>query len=198
MRPRTPELLLVFYIFLPMRSPLVAPVLLCQIKAIHAARKAEEKLIQDLDLDNDTDQALRGFLGSFWLNPDNAMAYAYLAMLAPHLGLFNQPMIEIRRKIAKKKLEYSKHAVDQSILNQIKIDEVEEAIVNGKLIEENFTPKGSSSYLICGLTEAGRPLHIKCSDYTRPLIKIISVYEPDSERWDEDFTIRRTNNNDER
>lgn len=195
MRPRTPELLLLFFIFLPGKTYLVAQVLLCQIKAIHAARQAEEKLVQDLD--NDTDEAFREFLVSFWLNSGNTTAYAYLGLLAPHLGLFNHPIIEIRRKIAKNEFEYSKHAVDQSILNQIRANEIEESITNWQLIEEYSKDEHSSSYLICGLTRTERPIHIKCSDYTRPLIKIISVYEPDSERWDNNFTTRKSHSNDE-
>ena len=80
------------------RSPLIAQMILCQIKSICIAQQAEKKL--DQDLDNDTDQALRDFLVSFWLNPGNAAAYAYLGLLAPYLGLFRYPIIEIHRKIA--------------------------------------------------------------------------------------------------
>lgn len=87
MKFRIPELLLIFYIFLPVRNALVAQVLLCQVRSIHSARQAEKKL--DLDLDNDTDEALREFLVSFWFNPNNALAYAYLWLIAPDLGLFN-------------------------------------------------------------------------------------------------------------
>jgi hypothetical protein len=179
---------------LPVKSPLVAQVLLCQIKAIHVARQAEKML--DQDLDNDTDKALRGFLGSFWFNP-NAAAYAYLGLLAPHLGLFSHPIIEIRRKIASNKFEYSKLALDQSILNQIRANEIEEAIANGKLIEEYSNDKHGSSYLICGLTQTERPIHVKSSYHTRPFIKIIAVYEPDSEQWDDNFIMRRNDNNGE-
>ncbi|AFY76720.1 hypothetical protein Ple7327_1328 [Pleurocapsa sp. PCC 7327] len=67
MKPKIPELLLVLYLFLPIKSALVAQILLCQIRAIHIARQAEKKL--DLELDNDTDEALREFLVAFWFNP---------------------------------------------------------------------------------------------------------------------------------
>jgi hypothetical protein len=200
MKPRIPELLLIFYIVLPIKaevsySALVAQVLLCQIRAIRTARQAEKKL--DLDLDNDTDKALREFLVSFWFDPGNAAAYAYLGLLAPHLGLFNHPVLEIRRQVASNKFEFSKHAVDQSIMHQIRANEIEEAIANGQLIEDYSNDKQNSSYLIYGLTQAQRPIHVKCSYPTRPFLKIIAVYEPDPEQWDDNFTMRRSDSNDE-
>jgi hypothetical protein len=195
MKPRIPELLLILYIFLPKQSALIGQVLLSQIRAIHIARQAERKL--DLDLENETDEALREFLVSFWFSPSNALACAYLGLLAPYLGLFNYPVIEIRRKVATNKFEFSKRAVDYSIIYQIRTDEIEEAAINGQLIEDYSNNKHNLSYLICGFTQADRPVHIKCSYYTRPFIKIIAVYEPDSEQWDDNFTMRVSNSNDE-
>ncbi len=176
MKLGNPELLLFFYILLPMDNA-VAQVLLCQIRSIYTARQAENKL--DLDLDNDTDEALREFLVSFWLNPGNAATYAYLGLLAPHLGLFNHPIMEIRRLVANNKFEFSKHAVDQSIIYQIRVNEMAEAIANGQLIEEFFNDKHDSSYLICGLTQDQRLIYIKCRYITQPFMRIIAMYEPD-------------------
>ena len=39
------------------------------------------------------------------------------------------------------------------------------------------------SCLVLGYTEAGRPLHVQCSYPSRPLIKIITLYEPDPNVW---------------
>jgi Domain of unknown function (DUF4258) len=193
MKPRIPELLLILYILLPMKSALITQVLLCQIRAIHTARQAEKKL--DLDLENDTDEALRDFLVSFWVSPSNALAYAYIGLLSPYLGLFNHPVIEIRRKVVNRKFEFSKHAVDHSIIHQICTNDIEEAVTNGHLIADYSNNKHNSSYLICGLTQAERPVHIKCGYHTRPFIKIIAVYEPDSELWNDNFTMRVRNSN---
>ncbi len=146
----------------------------------------------DVDLDNDTDEALREFLVSLWFDPGNTTAYAYLGLLAPDLGLFNHPVMEIRRNVASDKFEFSKHAVDQSIMHQIQVNEIEEAIANGQLIEDYSNNKYNSSYLICGFTQSQRPIHIKCSYPNRPLIKIIAIYEPDPERWSENFSIRKS------
>ena len=42
---------------------------------------------------------------------------------------------EIRRKIAEGQFEFSKHAVDQSILRKIRVQEIREAIAIGQVIE---------------------------------------------------------------
>ena len=192
MKLRSPELLLIFYFLFPMKSPLVAQALLCQIKAIHAARQAEKLL--DLDLDKDTDEAFREFLASFWFNSRNSSANAYLCLIAPYLGLVNHPVMGIRRKIANNKFEFSKQAVDQSVRHQIQVSEIEAVMTNGQLIEDYSDEQQNSSYLIGGFTQAQRPIHVKCSGAIRPLIKIIAVYEPDSERWSDNFSMRRRDN----
>jgi len=101
-------------------------------------------------------------------------------------------MIEqIRTKIQAGQFEFSKHAVDQSILRQISVQELREAIANGEIIEDYPEDKYGPSCLILGYTQAGRPLHIQCSYPSRPLIKIITLYEPDPVHW-LDFRVRRT------
>ena len=101
-------------------------------------------------------------------------------------------MIEqIRIKIQAGQFEFSRHAVDQSILRQISVQELREAIANGEIIEDYPEDKYGPSCLILGFTQAGRPLHIQCSYPSRPLVKIITLYEPDPVRWI-DFRVRRT------
>ena len=104
--------------------------------------------------------------------------------------------VEIRRKFAEEQFEFSKHAVDQSILRQIRVQEIREAIANGRVIEDYPEDKYGPSCLICGLTQAQRPVHVQCSYPSRSLIKIITVYEPDPQRWNDDFTQRRFSNDD--
>ena len=66
---------------------------------------------------------------------------------------------DIRKKIALRQYEFSKHAVDQ-------------AIIRGFIIE-------------------GRPLHVQCSYPSHPLVKIVTVYEPDPNLW-LGFRLRKT------
>ena len=178
MKLRNPVVLLFLWLIFPVGLGhsrfLVAQVLLCQIRAIHVARQAEKKL--DLDSNNNTDKALRKFLLSFWFDPGNTTAYAYLGLLAPDLGLFSHPIIEIRRKVASNKFEFSKHSVNQSIMNQIGTNEIKEVIANGELIEEYSEAEYNSNYIIYGFTQTKRLIHIKCRH--QQLVKIIAVYEP--------------------
>jgi len=93
-------------------------------------------------------------------------------------------MIEqIHAKIQAGQFEFSKHAVDQSILRQISVHELQEAIANGEIIEGYPDDKYGPSCLVLGFTEAGRPLHIQCSYPSRLLVKIITLYEPDPTEW---------------
>jgi len=91
---------------------------------------------------------------------------------------------EIRRKILRRQYEFSRHAVDQSIIRDIAVGELEEAISNrSEVIEDYPDDKYGPSCLILGYTKAGRPLHLQCSYPSRSLIKIITVYEPDPDLW---------------
>ncbi len=100
-------------------------------------------------------------------------------------------MIEqIREKVAKKEFEFTRHAVDQSILRRISVQELLEAIKVGEIIEDYPSDKYGPSCLILGRTLAGRPLHIQCSYPTRPMVKIVTLYEPDADQWI-NFKVRR-------
>ncbi|MBW4495976.1 MAG: DUF4258 domain-containing protein [Oscillatoria princeps RMCB-10] len=98
---------------------------------------------------------------------------------------------EIRDKLEAGLYEFSKHSVDQSILRKITVGEIREAIVSGEIIEYYPHDKYGPSCLILGYTLAKRPLHIQCSYPSRPLVKIITLYEPDPNQW-LDFKTRKT------
>jgi hypothetical protein len=98
---------------------------------------------------------------------------------------------EIRRRVAAGEFEFSQHAVDQAIIRHISVQELREAIARGDAIEVYPEDKYGSSCLIFGMTSIGRPLHVQCSDPSRPIVKIITVYEPDPALWIE-FRVRRT------
>lgn len=103
------------------------------------------------------------------------------------------PLIdELQEKIRRRQYEFSKHALDQSIIRDIGITEIEQAISNGaELIEDYPDDKYGPSCLILGFSNAGRPLHLQCSYPSRSLVKIITLYEPDPDRWVEFRTRKR-------
>ena len=101
------------------------------------------------------------------------------------------PLIdELRSKISQNAFEFSKHAVDQTILREISVQEIRDAINSGEVIEDYPDDKYGPSCLIYGTTKNGRPIHIQCSYPSRLLVKVVTVYEPDPDRWI-DYKVRR-------
>ena len=97
---------------------------------------------------------------------------------------------EIREKISTNQFELSKHAVDQSIIRRIGMQELREAVARGEVIEDYPDDRYGPSCLFFGTTSAGRPLHVQCSYPSRVPVRIITLYEPTPERWI-DFKRRR-------
>ena len=97
---------------------------------------------------------------------------------------------EIRAKFAHDEFEFSKHATDQSILREIRVQEMREAVSAGEIIEDYPDDKYGPSCLILGFTLANRPIHLQCSHPTRPIVKVITVYEPNPAEW-VDYRVRR-------
>ena len=97
---------------------------------------------------------------------------------------------EICQKVRQNLFEFSQHAVNQSILRQISIQELREAIEQSEIIEDYPDDKYGASCLLLGFTLMNRPLHIHCSYPSRPLLKIITLYEPNPDLWI-DFKLRR-------
>ncbi len=91
---------------------------------------------------------------------------------------------EIAAKVKKREYEFSKHAVDQTIIRAIAVSEVEQAILgNPTIIEDYPYDKYGPSCLVLGYTKGKRPLHIRCGCSSRPLVKIITLYQPSTELW---------------
>jgi len=98
---------------------------------------------------------------------------------------------EIREKFAAGQFEFSRHAVDQSILRRISVRELREAMVAPEVIENYPDDKYGPSCLLLGHTLARRPLHVQCSHPSRPVLKVITLYEPDTNLWI-DLKVRRS------
>ena len=98
---------------------------------------------------------------------------------------------EIREKVKKRLYEFSKHAVDQSIIRNISVTEIEDAIAGqSEAIEDYPEDKYGPSCLILGYTRTGRPLHVQCSYPSSEFVKVITLYEPDPVLWT-DFRVRK-------
>mgnify|MGYP006289753055 CR=1 FL=1 len=91
---------------------------------------------------------------------------------------------QIQEKVRLRRYEFSKHAVDQSILRDISVSEVEQAVLSDcEIVEDYPDDKCGSICLLLGFTNGNRPLHVFCSYPSRPYLKIITIYEPDPSDW---------------
>jgi hypothetical protein len=98
---------------------------------------------------------------------------------------------ELRQKISRGAMEYSLHAVRQMVARNITPEEVADAILAGEVIEDYPEDKDGPSCLVLGRTRAGRSLHLQCTHPSRPLVKIVTAYEPDPAEWDASLKHRK-------
>lgn len=102
-------------------------------------------------------------------------------------------MIEqLRHKVALGQVEYSLHAVRQMVARNITPEEVTQSVLAGEVIEDYPDDKYGPSCLVFGRTASRRPLHVQGTHPDRPLVKVITAYEPDPAEWDETLKRRKT------
>jgi hypothetical protein len=97
---------------------------------------------------------------------------------------------DVRKQLAAGAFEFSRHAFRRVVERNISEQEIREAGVQAKIIENYPEDKYSPSGLLLGFTAAGRPLHFQVSFAETALTKIITIYEPDPSEW-LDYRIRR-------
>ena len=83
----------------------------------------------------------------------------------------------------------SDHAFVRAVERYVSDREKMEAGNSVLFIEEYEDARYGPSALALGCTLAGRPLHILVSLSDTPLLRIITLYEPDPEQW-EDYVRR--------
>ena len=93
----------------------------------------------------------------------------------------------IRQRALDGQLLYSKHARDEMEREEFGVITDEEAVsvlTGGKIIEPYPDDKPYPSFLVFGLTEKQRPLHVVCAMSTdEDLLIIVTVYQPHPARW---------------
>ncbi|GDY22050.1 hypothetical protein LBMAG56_33970 [Verrucomicrobiota bacterium] len=102
-------------------------------------------------------------------------------------------MIEaLRHKFGLGQVEYSLHAVRQMVARNITPQEVTQTVLTGEVIEDYPNDKYGPSCLLFGRAAQQRPLHVQCTHPSRPLVKVITAYEPDPAEWDATLKQRKT------
>ena len=97
----------------------------------------------------------------------------------------------LRDKIRRGLVEYSLHATRQLIARNITPEEIAQSVLAGEVIEDYPQDKYGPSCLLLGRTLNQRVLHVQCTHPSRPLVKVITAYEPDPAEWDETWKLRK-------
>jgi hypothetical protein len=94
---------------------------------------------------------------------------------------------EIREKIRREEYEISFHAEKERYTEDITIDDLENAIRNGEILEDYPDDKRGPSCLILGNSQK-KPIHIVCGYTSVKWIRIITVYIPRPPKWIDERT----------
>ena len=98
-------------------------------------------------------------------------------------------MAGIALAVAEGRYRYTVHGAQQLIARRIRRAEIEQAIASGEIIETYLQHHYGPACLILGRSAQGRALHILCG--LRPIVAIITVYDPSSLEWEPDLKTRR-------
>ena len=83
----------------------------------------------------------------------------------------------IQGKVTNCQYYLTKHGEQERQNDSITISEIEEALINGLILEQYEDDLRGESCLVAGFTHAGKPIHIVCGKFEDDLV-IITVYIP--------------------
>ena len=93
-------------------------------------------------------------------------------------------------------LFYTKHAIQRMFERSISEDDVEKVISEWKVVKEYPDDNPYPSVLLMADIN-GKPLHVVCSvdksDSGNVKYIVITVYQPSSSEWNDDFITRKVN-----
>ncbi|KOR28663.1 hypothetical protein TI03_04200 [Achromatium sp. WMS1] len=83
----------------------------------------------------------------------------------------------IKKKVAEEQYYYSKHGDQERQNDDLSINDIEESLINGRVLEQYEDTGRGASCLVVGFTNFGKPVHIVCGQ-RRDTLAIITVYIP--------------------
>ena len=83
----------------------------------------------------------------------------------------------IKSKFKKEQYYFSKHADQERQNDNLLVTEIEQAVIDGRVLEEYPDTGRGESCLIAGFSNEGKPIHIVCG-LRGNFIVIITVYIP--------------------
>lgn len=94
--------------------------------------------------------------------------------------------------IQAKRYRLTKHATVVRLERGITTAELEQALLNGEIIERYPDDQPYPSCLVLGWLTSGDPLHVVCSrGNIEPALRIVTLYEPEDALWESDYKTRK-------
>lgn len=88
----------------------------------------------------------------------------------------------IKAHIRKKDYLFSEHADEERTKDSLPVDEIQEAILSGKVIEERLDDPRGESRLVAGKSKNGKLIHAVVGlRFDKPVI--VTNYQPSKEKW---------------
>ena len=98
----------------------------------------------------------------------------------------------IRSHVRAKRYRLTRHATIVRLERGILIAELEQALLNGEIIERYPNDQPYPSCLVLGWLIWGDPLHVVCSrGNIEPALRIVTLYEPDDALWESNYKTRK-------
>lgn len=89
---------------------------------------------------------------------------------------------EIKKFIKKRDYLFSEHADEERTKDHLAVEEIEQAILGGEVIEERLDDPRGESRLIAGKSTNGKQIHVVVGfKFEKPVI--VTNYLPDEEEW---------------
>ena len=83
----------------------------------------------------------------------------------------------IKQCVTEQSYRFSRHGDKERQNDALTLDEVEQALLNGRIIEQYADTGRGESCLLAGFSDAGKPVHVVCGIMGETLV-IITVYIP--------------------
>ena len=98
----------------------------------------------------------------------------------------------IQRLVQRERLAFKRHVAIRMYQRNLFAEEIEQALISGKIIEDYSETEPLPSYLVLGYTKAKRPIHIVVGvDSEDEMVWAITAYEPKLLQWEKGFKKRR-------
>lgn len=97
---------------------------------------------------------------------------------------------EIKEMVRNNKLRWTEHIMIRLLQRNIMQEDVENAILNGEIIEEYENDYPYPSYLVYGIDLKNKVIHVVCGSNGEELW-LITAYYPDNIEWEQDLKTRR-------